>query len=46
MKRSLENFQNSKNYKDSYLIKDDKRMIIDLSKDNRFWYNIGSYIEQ
>jgi hypothetical protein len=28
------------------LIKDDKRMIIDLSKDNRFWYNIGSYIEQ
>ena len=34
MKKTLENHQeNRKSYKDSYLIKDNKRMIIDWSKD-------------
>jgi hypothetical protein len=34
MEKTLESLQDSKNHRDSYLIKDDKRMIIDWSKDN------------
>jgi flavorubredoxin len=34
VEKTWENHQDSKNQMDSYLIKDNKRMIIDWSKDN------------
>jgi flavorubredoxin len=33
MEKTLENHQDNRNHKNSYLINDDKRMIIDWSKD-------------
>jgi hypothetical protein len=35
MEKTLESHQDNRNHRDSYLI-----------KDNEFWYNIDSYIEE
>jgi hypothetical protein len=34
VEKTLENHQENRNHKDSFLIEDNKRMIIDWSKDN------------
>jgi flavorubredoxin len=46
MEKTLESHQDNRNHKDSYLIKDDERMIIDWSKDSETSTTMTLILEQ